>query len=72
MANPFSKIRLFAMETWIEVFKKAVWPNFKELKEMTFVVIIAIAILGVYLAVVDFANFNFVSLFTDLVSGSSK
>ena len=67
MANPFSKIRLFFQETTTEVFKKAVWPNFKELKEMTFVVIVAIVILGIYIALVDFANFNFVAFFSDLV-----
>ncbi len=71
MANPFSKIRLFFQETVTEVFKKSVWPNFKELKELTAVVIIAIVILGVYIAVVDFANFNFVAFFSDLVRGNS-
>ncbi|MBC2593337.1 preprotein translocase subunit SecE [Ruficoccus amylovorans] len=71
MANPFNKIRLFFQETRIEVFKKAVWPNFKELKEMTAVVIIAVCLLGVYIAVVDFANFNFVAFFSDLVRGNS-
>lgn len=69
MANPFSKIRLFYQETMTEVFKKAVWPNFKELKELTVVVIIAVLILGIYIAIIDFANFNFVAFFTDLVGG---
>ncbi|QYY35878.1 preprotein translocase subunit SecE [Ruficoccus sp. ZRK36] len=71
MANPFSKIRLFFQETMTEVFKKSVWPNFKELKELTAVVIAAVVILGVYVALVDFANFNFVAFFSDLVRGLS-
>lgn len=66
MANPFRKIRLFYSETMVEL-KKSSWPNRKELKDMTIVVIIAMTILGIYISLADFALFNVVNLFTDLV-----
>ena len=70
MANPFSKIRLFYQETLIEL-KKAAWPTYKELKEMTLVVIIAVFLIGVYVSLADFALYNFVDLFTSLVRSDS-
>ena len=47
--------------------KKATWPTWKELKESTIVVIIAIFLLGAYISVVDFSLFEVVNLFTSWV-----
>lgn len=66
MTNPFRKIRLFYDETASEL-KKSVWPTWLELRDMTIVVLIGIALIGCYLAIADFALVNFVQLFTDLV-----
>lgn len=65
--NPFRKIRIFYGETVTEVFKKAQWPTWAELKEYTIVVIVAVAIVGFYVSLADFALFNVVELFTSLV-----
>lgn len=66
MKNPFSKIRLFASETVTEL-KKASWPGFAELRDSTFVVLVAIAILGAFITVADFSLANVINLLTDLV-----
>jgi len=63
MKNPFAKIRTFWGEMTGEL-KKASWPTWRELKESTIVVIIAIAILGAYVSIVDFSLYQVVSLFT--------
>ena len=67
MANPFRKIRVFYGETRTEL-QKSAWPSRKELKEMTLVVIVAVAILGAFVSITDFALFNVVDLFTTLVN----
>ena len=64
MKNPFRSIRIFTGETITEL-KKASWPSFSELKESTVVVLIAIAIMGVFVAVADFSLSNVVTLFSN-------
>lgn len=68
MKNPFRSIRIFAIET-IRELGKATWPTMTELRESTIVVLVAIAILGVFIAVADFSLANVVNLFTSLVRG---
>ncbi|EDY85169.1 preprotein translocase, SecE subunit [Verrucomicrobiia bacterium DG1235] len=63
MKNPFRSIRIFTSETITEL-KKASWPSVSELRESTFVVLIAIAIMGLFVAVADFSIANVVNLFT--------
>jgi preprotein translocase subunit SecE len=65
MKNPFSRIRLFYNETIVEL-KKASWPNKTELRDSTFVVLIATVILGTFIAVTDFSLMNGVKLLTSL------
>ncbi|GHC10961.1 preprotein translocase subunit SecE [Cerasicoccus arenae] len=67
MANPFAKLRLFYSETAIEL-KKSHWPDAKELRELTMVVVVGIIIIGAFISLADFALFNVVNLFTTLVS----
>ncbi|MGJ3243225.1 MAG: preprotein translocase subunit SecE [Opitutales bacterium] len=69
MKNPFRSIRLFWGEMIAEL-RKASWPSRTELRDSTIVVIIAVAILGGFISVSDFALLNVVELFTDLVVGS--
>lgn len=66
MKNPFRSIRIFAGETVGEL-KKATWPTMLELRDSTIVVLVAIAILGVFVAVADFSLANVVNLFTSWV-----
>lgn len=67
MKNPFRSLRLFWNETAQEL-KKAAWPTWSELRELTLVVIIASALLGSFTSLSDFALINIVQFFTDLVS----
>ena len=66
MKNPFTSIRLFYKETLTEL-KKATWPTKTELRDSTIVVLVATAILGSYIALIDFSLMNGVKLLTTLV-----
>ena len=47
--------------------KKASWPSKTELRDSTVVVLIATAILGTYIALIDFSLMNGVELLTSWV-----
>ena len=64
--NPFQKIRLFYKETLAEL-GKAAWPNFVEVRGSTGVVIVGVAILGLFISVSDFSLTNCVELLTMLI-----
>ncbi|PXA03476.1 preprotein translocase subunit SecE [Coraliomargarita sinensis] len=66
MKNPFTSIRLFYKEMMAEL-KKASWPSKTELRDSTFVVLIATAILGSFIALTDFSLMNGVELLTSWV-----
>ena len=68
MKNPFRSIRIFWKETVSEL-KKASWPNLKELRDSTIVVLIAVLLLGAFIGIADFSLFQVVNLFTDWVGG---
>ena len=68
MTNPISKIRQFYKETVVEL-KKASWPTREELGSSIVVVFVAIILLGMFVALADFAIYNVVDLFTDFVKG---
>jgi preprotein translocase subunit SecE len=63
----FSKTRIFFGEM-IDELKKASWPTKLELRDSTFVVIIASLILGLFTSISDFALLHVVDLFTSFVS----
>ena len=44
--------------------KKASWPTRTELRDSTIVVLVSIAIMGLFIAVADFSLANVVNLFT--------
>ena len=67
MKNPFSSTRIFLGEMIGEL-QKATWPTRTELRDSTVVVIVAVIILGAFTSISDFALFNFVDLFTKMVS----
>ena len=67
MKNPFSSTRIFVGEM-VDELKKATWPTWDELRDSTVVVILAVVILGAFTSLSDFALFNFVDLFTRMVS----
>jgi len=67
MKNPFSSVRVFSLETKDELLKCS-WPTRTELRDSTIVVIVAIAILGVFTMVSDFSLFQVIGLFTSWVS----
>lgn len=66
MKNPFRKIRIFYGETITEL-KKAAWPNRRELRDFTFIVFVAVAILGSFIAISDFSLMNWIEFFTEIV-----
>lgn len=68
--NPFQNIRLFAHETLTEL-KKSNWPNRTELRNLTLIVIVAVALLGIFVSFSDFALYNIVNMFTDLVQAGA-
>ncbi len=67
MKNPFSSTRIFLGEMIGEL-QKATWPTRTELRDSTIVVIVAIAILGVFTMISDFSLFQVVNLVTSWVS----
>jgi preprotein translocase subunit SecE len=67
MANPFRSARIFFGELVAEL-QKASWPTREELKDSTIVVIIACALLGLFVSISDFALYQVVDLFTSWVS----
>jgi preprotein translocase subunit SecE len=67
MKNPFTSVRIFAIEI-VDELKKATWPTMTELRDSTIVVITAAVILGVFTSISDFSLYQFVDLFTRLVS----
>ena len=67
MKNPFRSTRIFFGEMVGEL-QKAAWPTKTELRDSTIVVIVAVAILGVFTSISDFSMASFVDLFTRLVS----
>ena len=66
MKNPFTSIRLFYKEMTTEL-KKATWPTKTELRDSTIIVLIATAILGAYISLIDFSLMNGVELLTSWV-----
>jgi preprotein translocase subunit SecE len=67
MKNPFTSVRIFAIEI-VDELKKATWPTMTELRDSTIVVVVAALILGVFTSISDFSLYQFVDLFTRLVS----
>jgi preprotein translocase subunit SecE len=67
MKNPFSSVRIFTIEIKDEL-KKATWPTMTELRDSTIVVVVAAAILGLFTSISDFSLYQFVDLFTKMVS----
>ena len=67
MKNPFSKVRIFTIETFDEL-KKCTWPTRAELMQYTGIVIFASLLLGIFTSISDFSLYQAVALFTKLVS----
>ena len=66
IGNFFRGIRHFWGETISEL-KKSSWPTWKELKDNTVIVLIAVFILGTFIAVADYSLNQWATFFTDLV-----
>jgi preprotein translocase subunit SecE len=67
MKNPFRSTRLFVGEMLAEL-QKASWPTRRELWDSTVVVIVATVLLGLFTSITDFSLYQFIDLFTTLVS----
>jgi preprotein translocase subunit SecE len=63
----FRHVRIFVGEMVGEL-QKAAWPTRSELRDSTIVVIVAAVILGAFTSISDFALYNFVDLFTRMMS----
>ena len=67
MKNPFRATRIFVGEMYAEL-QKASWPTRQELWDSTVVVIVASALLGLFTSIADFSLYQFLDLFTRLIS----
>lgn len=67
MKNPFSSVRIFTIEI-VDELKKCTWPTMTELRDSTVIVITASVILGAFTSISDFSLYQFVDLFTKMVS----
>jgi preprotein translocase subunit SecE len=67
--NPFRRVSQFYLET-VDELRKASWPDWPELRDSTLLVIITVAILGVYICASDFSLFNLIKFFTNAVAAS--
>ena len=67
MNNPFRSTRIFFGEIVGEL-QKAAWPTRTELRDSTIVVIVAVALLGVFTSISDFSLFQVVDLLTSWAS----
>ena len=63
MTNPFLRVRDFLDEVWIEL-KKSSWPTRKELIDSTFVVIVTVLILGIFVALADLIFLRIIAFLT--------
>ena len=63
MTNPFLRLRDFLTEVTAEL-KKSSWPTRKELTDSTFVVIVTIVVLGVFVALADVVFLRIISFLT--------
>jgi preprotein translocase subunit SecE len=63
MTNPFLKLRDFLTEVTAEL-KKSAWPTRKELMDSTFVVIVTVLILGVFVAMADLVFLRIIAFLT--------
>ncbi|MGQ9581549.1 MAG: preprotein translocase subunit SecE [Armatimonadota bacterium] len=52
--RPFVRLGEFVRESYVETFHKSSWPTWKELKQMTSVVIFAILVVAVWIGTIDF------------------
>ena len=66
IAGFFRGVRHFGGETVSEL-KKSSWPTWKELWNYTIVVLVGIAILGLFTAIADFSLVNWIDFFTNRV-----
>ena len=66
MKNPFGSVRIFTRETKDELLKCA-WPTRTELRDSTIVVVVAIAILGIFTMISDFSLYQVIDLVTSWV-----
>ena len=62
----FRGIRHFYSEMMTEL-KKSAWPTWKELKDYTVVVLVAVVILGTFITIADFSLTKWAALFTEWV-----
>ncbi len=67
MKNPCRSTRIFFGEMVAEL-QKASWPTRQELWDSTVVVIVASALLGLFTSIADFSLYQFLDLFTRLIS----
>lgn len=69
MKNPLRRLGIFFGEVGTEL-RKTSWPNAKEMRRYVTVVLVGMALLGTYIAIVDFSLMHVVDLFSDWVRGS--
>ncbi len=63
MKNPVANVRQFLVEVIVEL-KRSAWPTRKELVDSTVVVILAMIVLGLFVALADMVFLKIVGLLT--------
>ena len=66
IGNFFRGVRHFWGEMLTEL-RKSAWPTWRELKDYTIVVLIAVVILGTFISIADFSLNQWSQFFTNLV-----
>jgi preprotein translocase SecE subunit len=69
MKNPFRRVGIFFGETAVEL-RKVAWPNQKEMRHYVAVVLVGMALLGAYVAIVDFSLMHVVECCSNWVRGT--
>ena len=69
MKNPFRQLGIFFSEVTTEL-RKTTWPTPEEMRHYVAVVLIGMAALGLYVAIVDFSLMHVVDLFSGWVRGA--
>lgn len=62
--KPLYRLKTFTKEIGLEL-KKTAWPSRRELKQSLLVVLAGAALLGTFIAIVDFSLFQIVDLVID-------
>ena len=68
MADTLRSVRDFLGDVQIEM-QKVTWPDWPQLKNSTFVIVVFVAVLAFVIFLMDFLSLNLVRLLTSILGG---